>query len=143
EIPAAIKSKNCPLFPAKILAPPRRWCLVSFYFIRSNPASTGLRERLSMRADVRSFKYHFSIIAGVTLFAVSCFGNPQASQSSAFLAQAYELTAKGDLNGAEAAYQQMIQVDPHQGYPAMARFLHRTGQTTATQNLLQSPGLAA
>ncbi len=96
-----------------------------------------------MRVDVRFFKFHFLRLTGFTLLTASSFGNPQDNQSSALLAQAYELTAKGDLESAEAAYQQMIQVDPQQGYPAMVRFLHRTGQTTATQEVLQSPSLAA
>ncbi len=68
-------------------------------------------------------------------------GTPDSGQ---LLTKAYRQTAAGDFPAAEATYRQMVACCPDDGYPALARFLSRSGQTTAVETLLlHDPAFAA
>lgn len=99
----------------------------------------------------RIFKHVRRILPGL---AVCAMGAPlpaapedratTSTAASSLLTEAYRLTAAGQRPQADAVYQQLLQCCPDEGYPAYARYLSRTGQTTAVQDLLTShPGLAA
>lgn len=67
----------------------------------------------------------------------------QTETTASLMKQAIGLTAAGKLNEAEQAYRRLVQISPDDGYPALGRFYFRTGQTTKTEDLLNSAGLKA
>lgn len=86
----------------------------------------------------------------VLSFVTALAALPSFSQLSAattgsqpLLSRAYAATAKGDMAAADAAYRELLQANPADGYPAYVRFLTRTGQTTATAQVLATPAFAA
>jgi len=92
----------------------------------------------------------FNSVVAVSAFSLticllnSANGVPAgASESSRLLTQAYQQTAAGDLAAADATYREMLVCCPEEGYPALARFLSKSGQTTAVETLLtQDPAFA-
>lgn len=72
-------------------------------------------------------------------FAIGISGSSFAQTSTSLLKEAITLTAERKFPEAEARYRQLAETDPLTGYPALARFLSRTGRTTAVVELLNSP----
>ncbi len=85
-----------------------------------------------------------TIGSGVYPAAAAVSQSVGGGEAEPLLAQAYTLTASGDKAGADAIYRQLIQCCPDTGFPAYARFLSKTAQTTAVEELLSNdPALAA
>ncbi len=94
-----------------------------------------------------SMKNVCTVVFAAGVIAVPHFGSAATAAvapADKLLSEAYSLTAAGDLSAADVAYQQLIGCCPDVGYPAYSRFLSLTGQTSASDSLLQSDaGLAA
>lgn len=91
----------------------------------------------------RCLKQAFTFATALAALTIIPGGAAATTESQSLLTQAYALTAKGDHTAAEATYRQLLQANPADGYPAYARYLARTGKTTATAQLLASPEFSA
>lgn len=85
----------------------------------------------------------YSLLAGLVLISGLVGAAPNQETSSALLQRAYRLTAQHKLNDAETLYHDLARTYPDAGYPALARFLARSGNTTAALQLVSSTETAA
>lgn len=78
--------------------------------------------------------------AGLTVASLFLFTSFSAhANEKEILTRAQKLTVSKDFSGAEKAYKEFLAVNPDEGFPAIARFYHRTGQTSAVQELISNP----
>lgn len=77
-------------------------------------------------------------------FAMIAHPLPAAPDTTSSLQrEALALTARRRLPEAEAAYRRLAALSPDDGFPALGRFLARTGRTTEAAALAAEPALAA
>lgn len=78
--------------------------------------------------------------AGLTVVSLLLFTSFSAhANEKEILTRAQKLTVSKDFSGAEKAYKELLSANPDEGFPAIARFYHRTGQTSSVQELINSP----
>lgn len=83
-----------------------------------------------------SFLNHFRSAGFTASLLILCCAAGYGSEKE-LLSRAHKLTASKDYAGAEKIYRELISQFPDTGYPALARFYHRTGQTTGVAELIE------
>lgn len=78
-------------------------------------------------------------LGGACNAAAPAAADPGSTES--LLKQAIRLTAQRKMAEAERLYRDLAAKDPCVGYPALSRFLARTGQTTVSAGLLNEPAV--
>lgn len=103
-------------------------------YFHSLPRASLLRNH-ALRSACRAF--YITGLLGCAVHGLAQ-SSPAPATTATLVEQAFKMTAQNRLQEAESTYRQLLETDPDEGLPLLARFLHRTGRTTDALSLLET-----